>query len=175
MQEEYLEYRMIPSRYGNICLVEELCADGLRRIIYCGFIDGEAHLKKLFPNQLLQMYGGSQRLTLNNLLLPDKNLLDRLYFKGSPLELEVWQRLLLLPRNRLISYSDLAASTSHPKAVRAVATCVGKNPISLIIPCHLVVRKEAIVSLRNFGNYYWGVEIKSAIINDILNGMYAYE
>lgn len=63
--------------------------------------------------------------------------------RGTPLQLAVWREIYNLLPDELISYSALAARCGYPKAVRAVATAVGKNPISLIIPCHRVLRMEA--------------------------------
>ena len=60
---------------------------------------------------------------------------------------------------RFISYQDLARAVGRPEAPRAVGAAVGRNPISLIIPCHRVILKSGIVH-----NYRWGVRRKKALL-----------
>lgn len=67
---------------------------------------------------------------------------EDLQLQGTPLQLRVWRELFNLLPDELITYSELANRCGYPRAVRAVATAVGKNPVSLIIPCHRVVRKS---------------------------------
>ncbi len=78
---------------------------------------------------------------------------------GTDFQQKVWQALLDLPQNQLVTYQDLANNIGHPKAVRAVANAVGANPISIVIPCHLVVRTDG-----RLGGYRWGTEIKKSIL-----------
>jgi AraC family transcriptional regulator of adaptative response/methylated-DNA-[protein]-cysteine methyltransferase len=59
----------------------------------------------------------------------------------------------------VVSYEDVAVQIGLPKATRAVGTAVGNNPISFIIPCHRVIRKNA-----EFGNYGGGPARKKAIL-----------
>lgn len=61
---------------------------------------------------------------------------------GTDLQLEVWKQLLDIPFGATVSYSDLAKSLNKPKAVRSIASAVGKNPVSILIPCHRVVGKD---------------------------------
>lgn len=58
---------------------------------------------------------------------------------GTPFQQQVWQGLLTIPRGQTITYGELASQLGKPSAVRAVAAAIGKNPISVIIPCHRVV------------------------------------
>jgi AraC family transcriptional regulator of adaptative response/methylated-DNA-[protein]-cysteine methyltransferase len=59
----------------------------------------------------------------------------------------------------VVAYEDLALQSGFPKAVRAVGSAVGKNPVSFVIPCHRVVRKTA-----EFGNYGGGPARKKAML-----------
>lgn len=63
---------------------------------------------------------------------------------GTDFQKKVWQRLWELPARELISYSDFAELCQNRAGVRAVAHALGLNPVSVIIPCHLVVPKETI-------------------------------
>lgn len=66
---------------------------------------------------------------------------------GTPFQLKVWKTLFELPR-RLYSYSELAALAGNPQGIRAVAHVVALNPLAYVIPCHLVVPKEAMDKAR---------------------------
>ena len=72
----------------------------------------------------------------------------------------VWKELLKINHGRTISYSEVANLILYPKAVRAVASAVGKNPISIIVPCHRVIRKNGLI-----GDYAWGVKMKRALLD----------
>lgn len=94
---------------------------------------------------------------------------EDMYVAGTPLQVAVWWEMYSLDREELITYSQLAARCGYTKAVRAVATAVGKNPFSLVIPCHRVLRSEAFnadggINANKLGNYYWGKELKLKIL-----------
>ncbi len=59
--------------------------------------------------------------------------------QGTDFQQQVWQALLTIAYGQVASYSDMAQSINNPKAVRAVGAANGKNPISIIIPCHRVI------------------------------------
>lgn len=62
-----------------------------------------------------------------------------LTFKGTDFQQKVWQALLSIPFAETRSYRDIAAQIGNVKAVRAVGAANGKNPISIIAPCHRVI------------------------------------
>ena len=78
----------------------------------------------------------------------------------------VWKELLKINYARTISYSGVANLISYPKGVRAVASAVGKNPISIIVPCHRVIRKNG-----SIGGYAWGVKMKKELLDVEVVGM----
>ena len=82
-----------------------------------------------------------------------------LVLKGTPFQLKVWQALLRIPAGRAVTYGDVANAIGSPKAVRAVGTAIGRNPISYLIPCHRVLRNSAAL-----GGYHWGLTRKRAIL-----------
>ena len=59
--------------------------------------------------------------------------------QGTLFEKLVWKALLEIPFGETVSYSFIAHTIGRPKAVRAVGTAIGKNPYSIIIPCHRVI------------------------------------
>jgi methylated-DNA-[protein]-cysteine S-methyltransferase len=58
---------------------------------------------------------------------------------GTPFQQSVWQGLLSIPRSQTCSYKDLSLRIGKPTAVRAVGGAVGRNPLSIIVPCHRVI------------------------------------
>ena len=58
---------------------------------------------------------------------------------GTPLQLRVWTGLLQIPYGETSSYGALAKAIGDPKAVRAVGTANGRNPLAPIVPCHRVI------------------------------------
>ena len=81
------------------------------------------------------------------------------FIKGTPFQKKVWQALTHIPYGTTISYSTLAKKINLPNSVRAVAAAVGKNPISLIVPCHRVIGSNS--SLTGFAG---GLPLKQAIL-----------
>ncbi len=79
--------------------------------------------------------------------------------EGTPFQKSVWQALLTIPKGKTCAYQDIANDIGKPRAVRAVGTAIGDNPVSLIVPCHRVLQKSG-----ELGNYGWGVEIKRDIL-----------
>ncbi len=60
-------------------------------------------------------------------------------FQGTDFQKAVWTALLTIPYGQTRSYAEIAQQIGHPKAVRAVGAANGKNPISIIAPCHRVI------------------------------------
>ena len=78
---------------------------------------------------------------------------------GAPFQIKVWEALMTVPTGHVTTYSDIATKVGHPKAVRAVGTAVGRNPISWLIPCHRALRKSG-----GLGGYHWGLPVKRAML-----------
>lgn len=78
---------------------------------------------------------------------------------GTPFQQKVWQALLQIPYGQTISYAELARRIGQPTAYRAVANANGKNPISLIVPCHRVIASDG-----GLGGYTGGIGIKKALL-----------
>lgn len=61
---------------------------------------------------------------------------------GTPFQLAVWEGLRSIPRGATIAYAELARRVGAPRAVRAVGAAVGRNPVSIFVPCHRVVGSD---------------------------------
>ena len=83
----------------------------------------------------------------------------KLHLMGAPFQTKVWEALIQIPSGKVTTYSEIAEAVGNPKAVRAVGTAVGKNPISWLIPCHRAIRKSG-----GLGGYHWGLPIKRAML-----------
>lgn len=83
----------------------------------------------------------------------------KLHLRGTNFQIKVWEALLNIPTGVLTTYEHIAANIGNPRAVRAVGSAVGDNPIAYLIPCHRVIRKSG-----EFGNYLYGSARKKAIL-----------
>ncbi|WP_254871539.1 bifunctional helix-turn-helix domain-containing protein/methylated-DNA--[protein]-cysteine S-methyltransferase [Pseudooceanicola sp. HF7] len=83
----------------------------------------------------------------------------RLHMLGAPFQIKVWEALLQIPSGHVATYSDIARSIGSDRAVRAVGTAVGRNPVSFLIPCHRAIRKSG-----GLGGYHWGLPVKRAML-----------
>ncbi len=79
--------------------------------------------------------------------------------EGTPFQKSVWKCLLKIPYGETRSYADLARSIKNPKASRAVGSANAKNPISIIVPCHRVIRESG-----ELGGYAGGLKIKEKLL-----------
>ena len=75
---------------------------------------------------------------------------------GTPFQKKVWQQLLSVPYGATASYLEIALAIGNPKAVRAVGAANGRNPISIIIPCHRVIGSNG--KLTGYGGGLWRKE-----------------
>ena len=82
-----------------------------------------------------------------------------LHMIGAPFQIKVWEALLRVPSGHVTTYSDIAQAIGSPRAVRAVGTAVGRNPVSFLIPCHRALRKSG-----GLGGYHWGLPVKRAML-----------
>jgi methylated-DNA-[protein]-cysteine S-methyltransferase len=78
---------------------------------------------------------------------------------GTPFQHEVWQALRAIPYGATISYGELAQRIGRPAAVRAVGLANGKNPVSIVVPCHRVIGSDG--SLTGYGG---GLERKRYLL-----------
>jgi AraC family transcriptional regulator of adaptative response/methylated-DNA-[protein]-cysteine methyltransferase len=82
-----------------------------------------------------------------------------LHLCGTNLQLKVWEALLSIPPGRTTSYDAVARAAGAPRAVRAVASAIGANPVAYFIPCHRVLRKTGAL-----GGYAGGLPRKRAML-----------
>lgn len=81
-------------------------------------------------------------------------------FRGTPFQIAAWEALSAIPYGETRSYSEQATGIGRPNAVRAIGAANGRNPISIILPCHRVVGSDG--SLTGFAG---GLEAKAALLD----------
>jgi AraC family transcriptional regulator of adaptative response/methylated-DNA-[protein]-cysteine methyltransferase len=79
--------------------------------------------------------------------------------RATAFQRQVWQALQDIPYGSTRTYAEIAAAIGRPKAVRAVGSACGANPVALLIPCHRVVQSGG-----GLGGYRWGIGIKRALL-----------
>lgn len=145
LRNKILMYRYISSPIGELLIAGD--DEGLHLI---GFPEGKGKVML------------AENWVNNELCLPEVELQLREYFRGerenfeltlcphgTEFQLEVLHALQQIPYGSTCSYIDLATEIGRPKAVRAVGSANGRNPIPIIIPCHRVIGADG--SLTGFG------------------------
>ena len=79
--------------------------------------------------------------------------------KGTDFQRQVWQQLKQIPYGQTLSYQDIAKQIDNPKAVRAVGSANGKNPLTIVVPCHRVIGANGSLT-----GYAWGVSRKAQLL-----------
>ncbi|EBH4261329.1 methylated-DNA--[protein]-cysteine S-methyltransferase [Listeria monocytogenes] len=82
-----------------------------------------------------------------------------LHLTATPLQMEVFQALTTIPYGETRTYTEIAAQINRPKAVRAVGTAIGRNPLLFVIPCHRVIGKNGKLT-----GYSGGIRMKESLL-----------
>ena len=80
--------------------------------------------------------------------------------EGTPFQMAVWQQLRGIPYGKTCSYKEIAAAIGQPKAVRAVGSANGRNPLCIVVPCHRVIAADG-----SLGGYSGGLDLKSRLLD----------
>jgi AraC family transcriptional regulator of adaptative response/methylated-DNA-[protein]-cysteine methyltransferase len=154
-----LRYGLGPSPFGQALIARS--ARGLCALFFGTREETVADLAARFPQARLREDSAGLAGELAAIFAPAPRSARpfHLDLRGTPLQLAVWEALLSIPAGQVESYSDLARRVGRPSAVRAVASAVGRNPVSYLIPCHRVLR-----STGELGGYRWGLLRKRALL-----------
>lgn len=79
--------------------------------------------------------------------------------QGTPFQQAVWQALLAIAPGMTRSYGEIARAVGRPVAVRAVGSAVGRNPVSILVPCHRVIGTDGSLT-----GYAGGIDRKVALL-----------
>jgi methylated-DNA-[protein]-cysteine S-methyltransferase len=149
-----------PSPIGRLLLVGERDPEGGLRLTGV-YLEGQRHGPGVGPSwvkdgsafrdvelQLDEYFAGS-RTVFNLPLAP----------AGTPFQRRVWNQLARIPWGTTVTYGQLAVRSGHPGAARAVGAAVGRNPISIVVPCHRVVGADGRLT-----GYAGGVDRKATLL-----------
>ena len=139
-------------------------------VCYLGFLMQEdrnvpvERMKRYLPNATYKHDDKIVEATADHILRiwrgeGDRKKKLKLDLYGTNMQIQVWQALLKIPCGETLTYGDVAQQIGKPKAARAIGNAVGANPISLLIPCHRVIRATGIID-----NYGWGSPRKKLIL-----------
>ena len=92
-------------------------------------------------------------------IFSDKKEVFSVIVEGTDFQMKVWQALLDIPYGEVRTYGEVARTVGSPRAVRAVGTACGMNPVAYLIPCHRVLPAGG-----GLGGYRWGIERKKALL-----------
>lgn len=160
-----IEYTIVDSPMGR------LLAGGTTRgisALYLGESDEqlEASLRKEYPRaELVREAAGGRGLRtwlekiLAHLRGREPNLDLPTDVQATAFQRRVWEELRRIPYGSTRTYSEIARKIGRPSAVRAVARACATNPISVVVPCHRVVREDG-----KLAGYRWGVERKRTLL-----------
>ena len=132
-----LAYKMIDSPVGKLKLVandKALVAvlwenDNPTRVRLTKLVEEQAHPILMKAEQQLNEYFAGRRVDFS----------IALDMAGTQFQRSVWEALLAIPFGQTKTYLDVARHLGNPQATRAVGAATGRNPISIIVPCHRVI------------------------------------
>ena len=122
-------------------------------LVFMGY-EPQEDTKRMKPLDRAKAYFPKANFMEAALLVP-----NRIRVHGTDFQCRVWEALLGVGQGKTITYGQLARRVDKPKAVRAVGTAVGANPVSPLIPCHRIVPAAG-----GIGNYGWGSDVKSKLL-----------
>jgi AraC family transcriptional regulator of adaptative response/methylated-DNA-[protein]-cysteine methyltransferase len=100
------------------------------------------------------------RALVSHLAGEERRLNLPLDVQATAFQRRVWQQLQAIPYGATRTYSQIARQLGRPKAARAVARACATNPVSVVIPCHRVVREDG-----SLGGYRWGLDRKRRLLD----------
>jgi AraC family transcriptional regulator of adaptative response/methylated-DNA-[protein]-cysteine methyltransferase len=114
---------------------------------------GYADLEKRFPETDFKQNNFKASQLIHQIF--ESNEKPILHPIGTEFQLSIWRALQQIPKGKTTTYAQIAEAIGRPKAVRAVGTAIGANPIAFLIPCHRVIRTDG-----GLGGYRWGLKLK---------------
>ena len=149
-----------PSPYGQAWI--HATPDYLLGLYFCNQENEQQHINNCFAQKYNVEKFVQDDDTINNwgqAIFQSKDQIVAFKVAGSIFQRKVWRELSAIPYGQTTTYGQIALAIAQPKAVRAVGTAVGANPLSFVIPCHRVVRHNG-----DLGGYRWGQGLKQRML-----------
>lgn len=138
---------LVASDKGLVAILWE--NDDPRRVPISSVSENKNHPVLVETERQLRSYFAGERQSFSLDLDP----------RGTTFQKKVWEALLTIPYGETRSYGQIAAQIDNPKAVRAVGAANGKNPLSIVVPCHRVIGSQG--KLTGFAG---GLETKACLL-----------
>ncbi len=155
---EVIHWTTAPTNFGTILLAHT--DKGICRL---SFDEGEAELQSHFPLATLATGNkDTQALVASAIAVitdPRKMSAIPLDLRGTGFQQAVWRALWAIPAGETRSYAEIARAVGRPNAVRAVGRANGANPVSVLVPCHRVIRSDG-----GLGGYAYGLDRKRTLL-----------
>jgi AraC family transcriptional regulator of adaptative response/methylated-DNA-[protein]-cysteine methyltransferase len=157
-----IHYTIVDSPLGRLLVG---ATDRGVSAVYLGDSDAhlEAELRKEYPRAEIRRDNAGLAASVSAIL---KHMSGREPHLDLPLDVQatafqrrVWEELRRIPYGETKTYSEVARAIGRPTAIRAVARACATNPVSVVVPCHRVVRRDG-----NLAGYRWGLEVKRKLI-----------
>lgn len=133
-----MKYKKIPSPVGMLTLVAD--NNTLASILWENEKANRVRLGLLEENTQDHPFLSQVERQLNEYFAGKRKAFDLpMTFHGTSFQKKVWELLCQIPFGSTCSYKDIAEKLGNPRGVRAVGGAVGRNPISIIVPCHRVI------------------------------------
>lgn len=162
------EYRNLNIDYGfySTPVGEILIASTVRGICCIELADDRDEALQLLCKRFAKSLQRMHRTEFHDLALRFFSKNERrssdeivLHLYGTDFQIEVWRALLDVPFGETSTYSDIAKAIDNSRALRAVGTAIGRNPVAILVPCHRILRSDG-----GIGGYYWGIEKKKILL-----------
>jgi AraC family transcriptional regulator of adaptative response/methylated-DNA-[protein]-cysteine methyltransferase len=153
-----IEWAVVETSLGSM-----LVAATEKGVCRLSFAEGPEDLARRFPHAELAERGAEFAALLARVVAAVERPGERhdipLDVRGTAFQQRVWQELRRIPPGETRSYSEIAAASGSPNAVRAAGSANGANHVAVLIPCHRVVRSDGAV-----GGYAYGSAIKQELL-----------
>jgi len=151
-------YKIIDSPVGKLKLVAS--DQGLAGVLWERENARPAPLSELVVDEQHPVLLETERQLGEYFAGKRKTFSIQLDLRGTRFQKDVWEALLAIPFGETRSYGQLAKQLGNPRATRAVGAANGRNPVSIIVPCHRVIGSSG--KLTGFGG---GLETKAHLLN----------
>jgi AraC family transcriptional regulator of adaptative response/methylated-DNA-[protein]-cysteine methyltransferase len=151
-------YGFHPSLFGNALVMAT--PRGLCGLAFGEEDDEEAMLADMtvrWPNAHFVRDEAATETYANAIFARDGEIPVQLF--GTPWQIKVWQALIAIPEGKFTTYRAIAEQVCTARASRATGAAIGRNPISLLIPCHRVLASSGALT-----GYHWGLNRKRAML-----------
>ena len=158
----HIGYTIVPSPLGRLLVAAT--SHGISAV-YLGKSDARllSALRKEYPRAEIRPAEGDfsrwVRALLKHLRGRQPKLDLPLDVQATAFEQRVWQELRRIPYGSTRTYTQVARALGKPHAVRAVARACANNPVSIVVPCHRVIRADG-----SLAGYRWGLDRKRALL-----------